>query len=87
MSYNQNGKNKLKEWQNHQYDLGHYLGGQQHYSLDNPGKPAIIGKFIIIKSSFVIEDSSFINIESNMYESYLETTKLDVPLSINQDLQ
>lgn len=51
MSYNQNGKNKLKEWQKHQYDPGHYLGGRQHYSLDNPDKPALIGKFIILTTS------------------------------------
>lgn len=44
-------------------------------------------QFLIIKSSIVIDDSSFINVEGNIYESYLETTKLDMPLSIDQDLQ
>lgn len=48
MKKGQDLKSKHIEWQEHQYDPGYYTGGRQHYSLDNPGRSDLIGKFIIL---------------------------------------
>lgn len=48
---------KLNEWQEHQYDPGHYTGGNIPPILSSPGKPLVLGWLFIISSiltSFLI---------------------------------
>lgn len=48
---------KLNEWQEHQYDPGHYIGGNIPPILSNPGRPSILGWVFVISSilfSFLI---------------------------------
>lgn len=41
---------KLNEWQEHQYDPGHYTGGNIPPILSNPGRPFVLGLLFIISS-------------------------------------
>lgn len=53
--------NKLQEWQEHQYDPGHYTGGNIPPILTHPGRPSIIGWLFVISSiSFCILTATMI---------------------------
>lgn len=41
---------KLNEWQEHQYDPGHYTGGNIPPILTNPGRPAALGWLFIVSA-------------------------------------
>ncbi|OPX41906.1 hypothetical protein CLHUN_42200 [Ruminiclostridium hungatei] len=41
---------KLNEWQEHQYDLGHYTGGNISPIISDPGRPSVLGWFFVISS-------------------------------------
>jgi hypothetical protein len=57
MKTNKDYLNKFKEWQNHQYDPGHYTGGKVPPMMTNPGKTVRLAWFLIIQAAIFLPAS------------------------------
>lgn len=45
---------ELNEWQNHQYDPGHFLGGKIPIWIREPGRPKLLGASFLITGVIAI---------------------------------
>lgn len=73
----------LQEWQDNQYNPGHYLGGKIPGNLLYSGRPKLVGVFLIIIGLMTLIPIVFIAIEffysdqtQRSAESYLQLVKI-----------